>query len=56
MDVTQQKVTLWSIGPLLICMYGQSLRGHAVITQAVLSDPGLLSWAEKEEWFPLWSN
>lgn len=47
-DVTQSSnKQLWWIEPSLICMYGQSLRGHVVITQAVLCDPGLLSWAEK---------
>lgn len=54
-DVTQNKAFFDDLAQL-ICMYGQSLRGLVVITQAVLSDPGLLSWAEREEWFPLWSN
>lgn len=40
----------------LICMYGQSLWGHVVITQPVLCDPGPLSWVEREGWFPLWRN
>lgn len=46
----------WWIGPQLICMYDQSLWGHIVITQTVLSDPGLLSWVEREGWLPLRSN
>lgn len=46
----------WRTGPQFICMYGQSLWGHVVITQPVLCDPGLLTWVEREGWFPLWSN
>lgn len=39
----------WWIGPQLISMYDQSLWGHIVITQTVLSDPGLLSWVKERD-------